>query len=83
MGTNMYPSSSLLGQEKDAAIASLPVDELIEKVDGFAGVFPGTFTLLLPKKMSISLIVPILSQPCNVLDSSISSLALIHDLFPI
>lgn len=41
MGTNMYPSSSLLGQDKDASIASLPVDELIEKADGFAGVFPG------------------------------------------
>ncbi|XP_068312885.1 plasma membrane ATPase 4-like [Pyrus communis] len=40
MGTNMYPSSALLGQDKDAAIASLPVDELIEKADGFAGVFP-------------------------------------------
>lgn len=42
MGTNMYPSSSLLGQHKDESIASLPVDELIEKADGFAGVFPGT-----------------------------------------
>ncbi|KAG6698423.1 hypothetical protein I3842_08G019700 [Carya illinoinensis] len=31
MGTNMYPSSSLLGQDKDASIAALPVDELIEK----------------------------------------------------
>lgn len=41
MGTNMYPSSSLLGQDKDASIAALPVDELIEKADGFAGVFPG------------------------------------------
>lgn len=41
MGTNMYPSSSLLGQCKDAAIASIPIDELIEKADGFAGVFPG------------------------------------------
>ncbi|CAM8911198.1 unnamed protein product [Rhodiola kirilowii] len=40
MGTNMYPSSSLLGQNKDASIASLPVEELIEKADGFAGVFP-------------------------------------------
>lgn len=37
----MYPSSSLLGQDKDESIASLPVDELIEKADGFAGVFPG------------------------------------------
>lgn len=41
MGTNMYPSSALLGNNKDASIASLPVDELIEKADGFAGVFPG------------------------------------------
>ncbi|XP_074583650.1 plasma membrane ATPase [Curcuma longa] len=40
MGTNMYPSSSLLGQNKDASMAALPVDELIEKADGFAGVFP-------------------------------------------
>ncbi|XP_042443339.1 plasma membrane ATPase 4-like [Zingiber officinale] len=40
MGTNMYPSSSLLGQNKDASMAAVPVDELIEKADGFAGVFP-------------------------------------------
>ncbi|XP_022980072.1 plasma membrane ATPase 4-like isoform X1 [Cucurbita maxima] len=40
MGTNMYPSSSLLGQSKDESISSLPIDELIEKADGFAGVFP-------------------------------------------
>uniref|UniRef100_A0A0C9S3K8 Plasma membrane ATPase n=1 Tax=Wollemia nobilis TaxID=56998 RepID=A0A0C9S3K8_9CONI len=40
MGTNMYPSSTLLGASKDESIAALPVDELIEKADGFAGVFP-------------------------------------------
>ncbi|XP_011084026.1 ATPase 8, plasma membrane-type-like [Sesamum indicum] len=40
MGTNMYPSSTLLGQNKDESIASMPVEELIEKADGFAGVFP-------------------------------------------
>jgi len=40
MGTNMYPSSALLGQNKDSTLESLPVDELIEKADGFAGVFP-------------------------------------------
>ncbi|CAN1266036.1 ATPase 11, plasma membrane-type [Linum perenne] len=40
MGTNMYPSSALLGHNKDESIASLPVDDLIEKADGFAGVFP-------------------------------------------
>ncbi|KAL5547646.1 hypothetical protein UlMin_002877 [Ulmus minor] len=41
MGTNMYPSSSLLGQSKDESTAGIAVDELIEKADGFAGVFPG------------------------------------------
>lgn len=41
MGTNMYPSAALLGQDKDSSIGALPVDELIEKADGFAGVFPG------------------------------------------
>nr|WNE31611.1 AHA8 [Hordeum vulgare] len=40
MGTNMYPSSSLLGDKVDSDIAVLPVDELIEQADGFAGVFP-------------------------------------------
>lgn len=39
MGTNMYPSSSLLVRDKDENEA-LPADELIEKADGFAGVFP-------------------------------------------
>jgi hypothetical protein len=41
MGTNMHPSSALLGQNKDESIAALPVDDLIEKADGFAGVFHG------------------------------------------
>lgn len=44
MGTNMYPSSALLGQHADESIAALPIDELIEKADGFAGVFPGKNT---------------------------------------
>ncbi|CAN8304910.1 unnamed protein product [Cochlearia groenlandica] len=39
MGTNMYPSSSLLGHNNDEHEA-VPVDELIEMADGFAGVFP-------------------------------------------
>lgn len=39
MGTNMYPSSSLLDRHREEHEA-LPVDELIEKADGFAGVFP-------------------------------------------
>lgn len=43
MGTNMYPSSSLLGDHKDSSVAALPVEELIEKADGFAGVFPGNY----------------------------------------
>ncbi|KAK9705832.1 hypothetical protein RND81_07G085500 [Saponaria officinalis] len=40
MGTNMYPSAALLGNSKDESLANLPIDELIEKADGFAGVFP-------------------------------------------
>ncbi|KAL9460650.1 hypothetical protein AB3S75_003783 [Citrus x aurantiifolia] len=38
IGTNMYPSSLLLGRDKDENEA-LPVDELIEKTDGFTDVF--------------------------------------------
>lgn len=41
MGSNMYPASSLLGDNKDESIASIPVHELIKQADGFAGVFPG------------------------------------------
>lgn len=41
----MYPSASLLGQHKDESIAGLPIEELIEKADGFAGVFPGEIDL--------------------------------------
>lgn len=37
----MYPSATLLGQDKDESIVGIPVEELIEKADGFAGVFPG------------------------------------------
>ncbi|GAB4844289.1 plasma membrane H+-ATPase [Ancistrocladus abbreviatus] len=40
MGINMYPSSSLIGENRDGATSDIPVDELIEKADGFAGVFP-------------------------------------------
>ncbi|KAK9275259.1 hypothetical protein L1049_022521 [Liquidambar formosana] len=40
MGTNMYPSSSLLGDSNNESLAALQIDELIEKADGFAGVFP-------------------------------------------
>ncbi|KAL6130603.1 hypothetical protein ACLB2K_068982 [Fragaria x ananassa] len=40
MGTNMYPSSALLGESKNGDLAAIPIDELIEKADGFAGVFP-------------------------------------------
>ncbi|GLU01143.1 hypothetical protein SLE2022_184680 [Rubroshorea leprosula] len=41
MGTNMYPSSSLLFEDKDPSIAAaFPINEFIEMVDGFAGVLP-------------------------------------------
>ncbi|KOM46963.1 hypothetical protein LR48_Vigan07g066700 [Vigna angularis] len=43
MGTNMYPSSELLGQDKDESISALPIDELIENADGFASVFLAVF----------------------------------------
>ncbi|KAG2404784.1 ATPase 4 [Vigna angularis] len=43
MGTNMYPTSALLGQDKDEAISALLIDELIEKADGFVGLFPCVF----------------------------------------
>ncbi|XP_013594020.1 PREDICTED: ATPase 2, plasma membrane-type-like isoform X1 [Brassica oleracea var. oleracea] len=46
MGTNMYPSSALLGNHKDPALANIPVEDLIEQADGFAGVFPGYYLLL-------------------------------------
>lgn len=46
MGTNMYPSSSLLGDHKDSSVAALPVEELIERADGFAGVFPGKIYII-------------------------------------
>ncbi|KAL0355911.1 UNVERIFIED_CONTAM: ATPase 4, plasma membrane-type [Sesamum radiatum] len=46
MGTNMYLLSALLRQNKDESIATLLVDELIEKADGFAGIFLGTFSCL-------------------------------------
>ncbi|KAK3128537.1 hypothetical protein QOZ80_6BG0463170 [Eleusine coracana subsp. coracana] len=39
MGTNMYPSTTLLG-DKGSTVNGMPIDELIEKADGFAGVFP-------------------------------------------
>ncbi|KAK9151866.1 hypothetical protein Syun_010175 [Stephania yunnanensis] len=43
MGANMYLSTSLLGEHKDGSISKLPIDELIEKADGFAGVFPAPY----------------------------------------
>lgn len=44
MGTNMYPSSSLLSDNNTDGVS---VDELIENADGFAGVFPGKVTYFL------------------------------------
>lgn len=48
MGTNMYLSSSLLRESKDETNSALPIDELIEKADGFAGLFLGRFIGLNP-----------------------------------
>ncbi|KAK6918648.1 hypothetical protein RJ641_017070 [Dillenia turbinata] len=46
MGTNMYPSSTLLSESKDVADTGLPIDDLIEQADGFAGVFPGEYEIV-------------------------------------
>lgn len=37
----MYPSTSLLSHIKDTSIVTLPVDELIGKLDALVGVFHG------------------------------------------
>lgn len=54
MGTNMYPSSSLLGENKDVSVSALPIDDLIEKADGFAGVFPGNSSFYVENTMNFS-----------------------------
>nr|GEX53700.1 P-type ATPase [Tanacetum cinerariifolium] len=46
VSVNMYPSSTFLGDHKNNFVAGLPADKLIEKVDGFAGVFLGNHVLL-------------------------------------
>ena len=46
MGSNLYLSSSLLDDNKNGAIGVLPINELIENVDGFAGIFPGNYVQL-------------------------------------
>lgn len=57
MGTNMYPSTSLLGNSKDESLVGIPIDELIEKADGFAGVFPGNvFKSSMLKYSSVTLV---------------------------
>lgn len=57
MGTNMWSSSLLLGLEGES-IATFPVDELIEKADGFAGVIPGDFTFFLARYYTLLLVLP-------------------------
>ena len=46
MGSNLYLSSSLLDDNKNGAIGVLPINELIENVDGFAGIFPDNYAQL-------------------------------------
>ncbi|KAM1127712.1 hypothetical protein ACFX2I_037643 [Malus domestica] len=36
MGTNMYPSSALLGDNKNGTDGTVVIDELIENADSFA-----------------------------------------------
>ncbi|KAK9207584.1 hypothetical protein WN943_017873 [Citrus x changshan-huyou] len=56
MGTNMYLSSSLLRESKDETNSALPIDELIEKADGFAGLFPDMLldSLKFPVRFALS-----------------------------
>lgn len=63
MGTNMYPSSSLLGENKDE-LGAVSIDELIEHADGFAGVFPG--------KSSIGHMEVIICMSCPISDKHVS-----------
>lgn len=63
MGTNMYPSSALLGQNRDESIMALNVDELIEKADGFAGVFPGKFILYIC--VTVFIIIVLVNYVCK------------------
>lgn len=70
MGTNMYPSSLLLGLERDENEA-LPVYELIEMADGFAGVFPGIQSLSVQgikhrTNIYVHIHVQISTPTCNV-----------------
>lgn len=58
----MYPSSALLGQGKNSANLEVPIDELIEKADGFAGVFPGISLLTL---ILIGILIVELLHPFN------------------
>ena len=51
MGTNMYPSSSLLSDNHTETIS---IDELIENADGFAGVFPGNYTTFVTISPAVS-----------------------------
>ncbi|KAF2603083.1 hypothetical protein F2Q70_00026472 [Brassica cretica] len=51
MGTNMYPSSSLLSDNHTETIS---IDELIEDADGFAGVFPGNYTTFVTISPAVS-----------------------------
>lgn len=45
MGTNMFPSSALMGKNISEHMGVLSLDdEFIETADGFAGVFPGNYT---------------------------------------
>lgn len=56
MGTNMYPSSSLLNDSVDATDLGIPGVELIERADGFAGVFPGKIaSISLTKSIEFSI----------------------------
>nr|GFA47013.1 cation-transporting P-type ATPase [Tanacetum cinerariifolium] len=51
----MHPSSSLLGGDKDASLAAFPIEELIEKFDGFVRFFAFMDSL---KSSNATMIIP-------------------------
>lgn len=73
----MYPSSSLLGHDK-VENEALPVDELIEKADGFAGVYPGMYLNLFNPDRKIIVTV----GSCSYLEDMFRSLPFISVFHP-
>nr|GEW96601.1 plasma membrane ATPase 4 isoform X1 [Tanacetum cinerariifolium] len=49
----IHPFSSLLGGDKDASLATFPIEESIKKSDGFVGIFPDAYDIELIRLLLI------------------------------